>query len=71
MHLRMAGGEDGTMIRVRAGNLSAAVSDTGVTPSGWSFDLPQEKKGLRHQVWATAPVMIPLLTILAVLGWIL
>lgn len=71
MHLRMAGGEDGTMIRVRAGNLSAAVSDTGVTPSGWSFNPPVAPKGLRQRVWASAPVMIPLLTILAVLGWIL
>ena len=71
MHLRMAGGEDGTMIRVRAGNLSAAVSDTGVIPLGWAFDPPVAKRGMLHQVWASAPVMIPLLTILAVLGWIL
>ena len=71
MHLRMAGGEDGTMVRVRAGNLSAAVSDTGVIPLGWAFDPPAAPKGLRQRVWASAPVMIPLLTILAVLGWIL
>ena len=71
MHLRMAGGEDGTMVRVRAGNLSAAVSDTGVIPLGWAFDPPVAKRGILHHVWASAPVVIPPLAILAGLGWIL
>ena len=71
MHLRVSGGEDSTMVRVKAGNLSSAVSDNGTVPTGWSFNPPVAPKGLRHRVWATAPVMIPLLTILAVLGWIL
>lgn len=71
MHLRVSGGEDGTMVRVKAGNLSSAVSDNGTVPTGWSFNPPAAPKGLRQRVWASAPVMIPLLTILAVLGWIL
>ena len=71
MHLRLSGGQDDTMVRVKAGNLSSAVSDNGTVPTGWSFNPPVAPKGLRHRVWATAPVMIPLLTILAVLGWIL
>ena len=71
MHLRMAGGEDDTMVKVKAGALSSAVADDGTTPTGWSFDPPVAPKGFRQRVWASAPVMIPLLTILAVLGWIL
>ena len=71
MHLRMAGGEDDSMVKVKAGQLSAAISDTGAAPTGWSFNPPAAPKGLRQRVWASAPVMIPLLTILAVLGWIL
>ena len=69
MHLRMAGGEDGTMVKVKAGELSAAVSDTGVIPLGWSFDPPVAKRGILHHVWASAPVVIPPLVVLTGLLW--
>lgn len=71
MHLRISGGKDDTRVTVKAGVLKAAIGDDGMTPSPWSFTVPEDKRTFLDRLSLVSIWLAPLLAIAGGFGWAL